>query len=99
VLTQNESQSECFIRIGKDADRSLKAFEALKARKGAIEAVFGEPLDWQELPGKSGCRICKDLEGGWKTPESDWLEMQDRLIDALIRLDAALRKPIQELNV
>jgi hypothetical protein len=99
VLTQNESQAECFIRIGKDADRSLKAFEALKARKGAIEAVFGEPLDWQELPGKSGCRICKDLEGGWKTPESDWLEMQDRLIDALIRLDAALRKPIQELNV
>jgi hypothetical protein len=38
------------------------------------------------------------LPGGWKTPESEWHEMQDRLIDSLIRFEAALRKPIQELK-
>jgi hypothetical protein len=37
--------------------------------------------------------------GGWQSPEADWPELQDRMIDALIRLDAALRKPVQELNV
>lgn len=99
VLTQDESQVECYIRIGKDAVRSLAAFEALRVQQGAIEAAFGGPLDWQDLPGRTGCRICKDLPGGWKSPESEWPEMQDRMIDALIRLDAALRKPIQELAI
>jgi hypothetical protein len=39
------------------------------------------------------------MPGGWKVPESEWPEMQDRMIDALIRLDGALRKPVQELSV
>jgi hypothetical protein len=30
---------------------------------------------------------------------ADWPEMQDRMIDTLIRLETALRKPIQELNI
>ena len=68
-------------------------------RKAEIEQAFGESLDWQELPGRNSCRICKETEGGWKSPESEWPEMQDRMIDTLIRLEKALRKPVQELNV
>jgi hypothetical protein len=99
VLTQESGQVECYIRLGKDVERTLAAFEALQAQKEAIEAAFGDTLDWQDLPGRTGCRICKELPGGWKAPESEWPGIQDRMIDALIRLDRAVRKPVQELNV
>ncbi|MEI6655763.1 MAG: DUF4268 domain-containing protein [Verrucomicrobiota bacterium] len=80
-------------------ERSSAAFQMLASRKEEIEASFGGALDWQELPGRHGCRICTDLPGGWKSPEADWPDMQDRMIEALIRLENALRKPVQELNV
>jgi hypothetical protein len=99
VLVKEKAIVECFIRIGQDAERTLAAFEALRAQKLMIEAAFGDPLDWQDLPGKIGCRVCTELNGGWTSPESDWPAIQDRMIDALVRLDAALRKPIQELKI
>lgn len=38
-------------------DPSKNAFKALSTEKSAIEAEFGEPLDWQELPSKKASRI------------------------------------------
>lgn len=99
LLVQNEGQVECYIRLPGGEEKSTAAFQALLAQKDAIEARFGGPLDWQDLPGRQGCRICTKLLGGWKSPESEWPEMQDHMIDALIRLEAALKKPIQELKL
>ena len=98
-ITQDQAVVMCFIRIGQDAVRSLAAFEALRSQKDSIEAAFGEALEWQDLPGHAVCKICKTFPGGWKSPESEWPQLHDQMIDALIRLDAALRKPVQELNV
>lgn len=98
-LVQNEGQVECYIRFAGDEPKSTAAFQALLARKGEIEASFGGALDWQDLPGRQGCRICTELPGGWRSPESDWPGMQDLMIDALIRLEGALRKPIQDLKL
>lgn len=98
-LVQNEGQVDCYIRVPGGEEKSTAAFHALFSQKSEIEAKFGDQLDWQELPGRQGCRICKDLPDGWKSPESEWPEMQERIIDALIRLEAALKKPIQELKL
>ena len=98
TLIQHEGQVECYFRLPGGEEKSAAVFKELLSQKDEIEAKFGEPLDWQELPGRQGCRICKELPGGWKSPESDWPEMQDRLIDALIRLEKALKQPIQELK-
>jgi hypothetical protein len=38
-------------------DPNKVAFNALRADKDAIEQEFGEPLEWQELPGKKATRI------------------------------------------
>lgn len=94
-----DALAECYIRFPGDVQRTTAAFEALRVRQAEIEAGFGEVLDWQDLPERQGCRICKVLPGGWQTPESEWPELQDRMIDTLTRLEAALRKPIQELNL
>jgi hypothetical protein len=99
-LTEERARVECYIRMGKGSDeRNTAAFYALKAQQQEIEKVFGGPLDWQELPGRAGCRICSDLEGGWKTSESEWQQLQDRVIDRVIRLDSCLKGPIQSLKL
>ena len=98
-VTQEGGTVECFIGITGDEETSKAIFKALSVRKQEIEAAFGEPLDWQDLPGRMGCRICKELPGGWKSPEGEWPEMQERMIKDLMRLEAALKGPIHELQV
>ena len=96
-LAKNEGQAECYIGLPVEGHSKL-AFKALLAQKAEIEKKFGEELEWQELPGRSGCRIRKVFPGGWKNPESEWPAMQDRLIDGLIRIESALKKAVQELK-
>lgn len=98
-LVQYEGQVECYIRLPGGEEKSKAAFQALLAQRNEIETNFGDSLDWHDLPGRQGCRICKELPGGWKSPESEWPEMQERIINALIKLEAALKKPIQELKL
>lgn len=98
-LVQNEGQVECYIRVPGGEEKSTAAFQSLLGQRDQIEAKFGGSLDWQDLPGRQGCRICKELPGGWKSPESEWPEMQDRIINAFIQLEAALKKPIQDLKL
>lgn len=98
-LREDGAKVECYIRLSGGKEQSEAAFRALLARKDEIEARFGEPLVWEDLPGRLGCRISKELPGGWGVPESEWLSLQDRLIDNLARLEGALKKPIQELKV
>jgi hypothetical protein len=97
-LTEDRARVECYIRRKEGEQANLAAFEALLAQREKIEAAFGAELDWQELPGRIGSRICKDLEGGWRTPEAEWPMLQDRMIDAMVRLEKALRGPIHQLD-
>lgn len=98
-LTADRAHVDCYINIGGDAARSEAAFTALAAQHEAIETAFGAPLDWQPLPGRLGCRILSTMEGGWRVPEHDWPALQDRLIEAAIRLEKALREPVRSLRV
>lgn len=99
VLVKTQGQIECYIRHPSGEEKSKAAFQALLAKREEIEKAFEGTLDWQELPGRQGCRICKELPGGWKSPETEWPAMQDRIIDSLILLEAALKKPILELKL
>jgi hypothetical protein len=98
-VTEDRARIDCYIRLGKESDqRNKAAFRVLYERKAEIEQAFGGPLDWQELPDRIGCRICTDLAGGWKTPEADWPELQDRMLAAMIKLETALKGPILALK-
>jgi hypothetical protein len=99
VLRQEDCQVECYIDLGKDSEgANLAAFRQLEARRLEIDAAFGEPLEWQELNDRRGCRICKTMGGGWRTAEVEWPALQDRLIGAMARLDQAFRAPIQDIK-
>ena len=99
-VTEDRTRIECYISMGKDSDAKNKtAFLALLAQKNEIENSFGGVLDWQELPGRIGCRICFDTDGGWKTSEADWADLQDRVIAQMVKLESALKGPIQGLKI
>jgi Domain of unknown function (DUF4268) len=99
VLNQQEARVECFIKPGL-REQNLQAFNALEERRGQIEKDFGNGLVWQkELPHSEGCRIYTVLNGGWKTHGLEWPVLQERMIEAMKRLENALRKPIHNLKL
>ncbi len=98
TVTKDRARVECFISVDGDTARSKAAFQLLREQRGQIENAFGGQLDWQDLPGKIECRICSDLDGGWRTPEFDWPNLQDMMIDTAVRLEKALRQPIDSLR-
>jgi Domain of unknown function (DUF4268) len=100
VLNQHDCRVECYIDLGENSDeRNLAALRTLQQQRTVIESAFGEQLDWQELPDKRACRVCRTWEGGWRTPENEWPALEDRLIDGMVRLENALKQPIQNLNI
>jgi len=100
-LKQHASAVELYIDRGKDSEAENKAiFDQLHESCEAIERTFGSSLGWERLESKRACRIAKRFDGGgYRDPEERWPEIQDTMIDAMIRLDEALRSHIKKLSV
>jgi hypothetical protein len=98
VIRQYGSGVELYIDRGRDADNeNNELFDTLEEARGEIEEDFGEPLEWQRLEGQRSCRIGKQLSLGGYRDEEKWQEIQDAMIDAMIRLEAAFRPHIERL--
>lgn len=100
LITQHEAYVELYIDKGKDMDDlNLQIFKQLMEHREEIEKKFGEPLDWQELENRRACRIRKTISGGYRDPESEWPDIQKRMVDAMIRLERAFSPYIKKLNI
>ena len=42
---------------------------------------------------------CNTLPGGWETPEEAWPELQNEMLDNMVRLEAALKAPVLSLKL
>ena len=84
---------------GGNENENDEIFHALKEVKGKIEEAFGEPLEWLPLDNKRACRIVKPLsQGGYRNEVEDWEEIQDAMIDAMVRLNKALEPHIEMID-
>jgi Domain of unknown function (DUF4268) len=64
----------------------------LKKHRAEIEREFGAPLEWYEPEGVRLCRVIHEVKaGGYRDEEAKWPEIQDAIIDAMVRLEKALR--------
>lgn len=98
-MRQNDSQAELWIALGAgQAAKNKAAFEALKAQGDAIEADYGDKLEWQELPQGDGCRIRYVIQGGYKSPPEQLPDIYASLTDAMVRLDKAMRTRVANLS-
>ena len=67
-----------------------RIYDELEKSKAEIETRFGGPLKWERLDGKRACRISCFFNKGYGAPE-EWLAIQDTLINAMDKLEKALR--------
>ena len=82
-------------RISEAENRAI--LDQLKSHRTEIEKAFGVPLLWYEREGVRLCRIIGEIAlGGYRDEEAKWPEIQDAIIDAMVRLEKAL-KPFVEL--
>jgi hypothetical protein len=89
-VTQSTAVSECYIDR-RDAAENKRIFDFLHSRKEQVEMAFGGPLGWERLDSRQGSRIRYSVNsGGYRSPEANWPTIQSEMVDAMIRLDAAL---------
>jgi hypothetical protein len=100
VTGQHESRVELYIDRGAEgADANKRVFDRLHSHREQIESGFGGELSWQRLDAKQSCRIAHTVSnGGWRSDEANWPEVQDAMIDAMIRLERALKPQIAALK-
>jgi hypothetical protein len=96
-IRQHDGQVEIYIDRRDETDNQM-LFDRLYQQRLQIEEAFGEPLDWHRLDGKRACRIQKHVDvGGYRDDEDRWPEIQDALIEAMIRLERVFRPYIDQL--
>lgn len=94
-IHQHSARVEFYID-SRDSEWNKAAFDFLHSAKDEIEEVFGEQLDWQRLDSKRASRICTILEiGGLR--DDNWPEIQEAMIDAMVRLEKTFRPYIPRL--
>jgi hypothetical protein len=82
-----------------DAATNKRIFDELELHKHEIEAAFGGKLSWERLEGSKSSRIaCRLLIGGSEGDEARWEMVQHAMIDAMTRLEQALRPFISRLR-
>jgi len=100
ALRKHEAQVELYIDRGKGQDEAnKKIFEQLFKHKEDVESVFGGPLEWERLEGKRACRIRKVINIGGYRDEERWPQIHEAMVDAMIRLEKALKPYISKLNI
>jgi Domain of unknown function (DUF4268) len=97
-VTQHAAAAELYIDRGRDSeDENLAYFGTLHAAKDEIERVFGGPLEWMRLENRRACRVVERIDLGGYRDEERWPEIQAAMIDAMVRLDKAVRPHIAQL--
>jgi hypothetical protein len=85
------NDSQVGLRIRRDtSEESLSIFSKLYTEKESIEDAFGGPLEWLPMEDAKMCLIQHLIETGGLRDQERWEEIQDDMIDAMVRLEQAL---------
>jgi hypothetical protein len=101
VYTVRMEDTEVALSIDRGAaEENARIFGLLNAYKEEIERVFGEPLKWRPPDEKSraGAITFKLEQAGGLRDHDYWPQIQAQMIDAMVRLERALKAHIQELR-
>ncbi len=99
-LTKNAASIGLYIDKGKNFDDfNRQVFNMLYSKKDEIETEFGNMLTWEVVEGRRYCGIWWSIADYGLSNQDKWDTLQDKMIDAMIRLEKAFRKHIQALNI
>jgi hypothetical protein len=97
VIRKDDATVELYIDRGAGQDENNKQiFDWFHGKKDSIEHEFGNPLSWQRLNDKRGCRIAFNVTlGGYRSVEALWPAVHEQMVDHMINLEASLRPHLQ----
>ena len=96
VVRMNSAQVELYIDR-RNLDENKRIFDKFFAAKNDVELIFGEPLDWQRLNDRQASKIRHVISELGLLNRDRWSELQDKLIDAMVRLEKAFQPEIRKL--
>lgn len=96
VLAHGGGRVELYIHR-TDPLENKAIFDDVEAHRAEIEKSFGGELQWQRLDEKISCRISKNVQSeGSFHDESSWSQLQEDMVAAMIKLEAAIGPFIQK---
>jgi hypothetical protein len=98
VIAKDLASTELYIDVGVQ-DKNKAIFDRFFAERETIEHEFGDTLEWERLDHRRASRIIKRFYNGGRNAKENWPQIQDQLIDAMIRLDKVFRRRIQEMKI
>jgi hypothetical protein len=81
-----------------DRDENKRIFDRLLEQKSVIEEAFGDHLNWERLDDRRASRISFRLPGGYNDPETIWSDVQEKLVDTMVKLQEALDPHLREIQ-
>jgi hypothetical protein len=101
TVRQYEVAAELYIDRSGARDENMAVFNHLHSNKEAIERDFGGALEWQPLEDKNACRIRSwYLEDcGYRVDPEQRQEGIEKVVDRMVRLEAALRPHLETLQI
>jgi hypothetical protein len=78
------------------SERTEGVFKYLQSHRAEVEQAYGRPLHWWERRERKILRVQEIIEGGFLSPEESWPSIHEKLVDAMIRLDKAIRPLLQQ---
>jgi uncharacterized protein DUF4268 len=97
VISSNYCRSEIIINKG-NKETNKQVFDFLFNLKDIIEKEFEEKLTWERMDENVTSRIKSEHTGVSYFNESDWIKMNNYLIDTSIRIEKSFKDHIRKLN-
>ncbi len=83
-------RAEVYLDTG-DGDENGRLFDLLEAERGAIEAAFGEELEWERLDGRRASRIARYDEGSISDAEDVLERHRAWAVEKLIKMKKVMQ--------
>ncbi len=96
IIATNYSRVEMYIDKG-NVNFNKRVFDSLFSHKEEIESLFGDALVWDRHDDKRACTIRYTLGQIGIDEKDKWPEIQDQMIDAMIRFEKAFRDAIKDI--
>jgi len=101
VVTNKFVACEIYLDRGKKFEEpniNKIRFDKLHKHKDQIEDEFGGKLNWERLDNRRASRISIKFEGKGLKDKDKWDDLQNKMIDAMIRLEKAFGEHIKQLD-
>lgn len=101
VITYKYGGCEIYFDRGKEfvePNINKERFDQLSEHKDDIEKEFGGKLEWERLDNRRASRISIKFKGIGLKDKDKWNEIQNKMIDAMVRLEKAFGPYIEQLD-